>query len=309
MIQIENLCKTYQQVPAVNNLNLQIEPGSVFGFIGPNGSGKTTTMQILATLLKPSSGKAWVGGYDVQTEAEEVRRMIGYMPDFFGVYDYLTVMEYMEFYGACYQIEPSQSRKVAKELLELVKLSEKQNHYVDELSRGMQQRLGLARCLIHDPKVLILDEPASGLDPRARIEFREILKKLQQMGKTIMISSHILPELADLCDTIGVIEAGKLVTSGAVSDMLVPKNQARTLEVHVLEEVKEAEELLQQSEYVQSIRVEKNCLYVKFTGDSTKQVQLVQQLAKANVPVLQIFESKLNIEDVFMKVTDKEGNS
>lgn len=208
MIETINLTKKYGSFTALNKLNLKIEKGTVFGFVGHNGAGKSTTFSILATLLAPTSGAAFVNGYDVTTEAKEVRNHIGYMPDFFGVYDQFKTVEYLDFYGASYGISPAERQVLIPQLLELVNLSNKSDVYVDLLSRGMKQRLCLARSLIHDPEVLILDEPASGLDPRARIEMREILKELKNMGKTILISSHILPELAEMCDEIGVITNG-----------------------------------------------------------------------------------------------------
>lgn len=202
MIEIKGLTKKYGSFYALKNLNLNIEEGTVFGFVGANGAGKSTTFSILATLLQPTAGEAWINGVSISQNPEEVRRQIGYMPDFFGVYDHLKAEEYLDFYGASYGLDPKQRMELIPKLLELVNLSNKRYEYVDLLSRGMKQRLCLARALIHDPSVLILDEPASGLDPRARVEMREILKELKAMGKTILISSHILPELAEMCDTL-----------------------------------------------------------------------------------------------------------
>src|SRR3990172_6702936 len=205
MIKTQNLSKDYGDLTAVSNLNLTIEQGDIFGFIGPNGAGKTTAMRILVTLLEPTHGTAFIDGLDVRKHGKKVRRLVGYMPDFMGVYDDLKVFEYLEFFAAAFGIDRRKRKAIVEGVLELTDLQSKQAATVDSLSRGMQQRLGLARVLIHDPKVLILDEPASGLDPRARIEMRELLRELKRMGKTIIISSHILPELADLCTTIGVI--------------------------------------------------------------------------------------------------------
>lgn len=219
MIEIRNLSKRYGTFHALKDISLYIEEGTVFGFVGPNGAGKSTTMSILATLMLPTSGVAKVGGYDVTRHPKEVRKRIGYMPDFFGVYDQLKATEYLHFYGASYGIPRAEREQLIPQLLELVNLTDKADTYVDSLSRGMKQRLCLARCLVHDPEVLILDEPASGLDPRARIEMREILKELKLMGKTIIISSHILPELAEMVDEIGVIEHGEMVAQGKVSDI------------------------------------------------------------------------------------------
>ncbi|SEN54812.1 ABC transporter ATP-binding protein [Lihuaxuella thermophila] len=308
MIRTENLCKSYGKFEALKNLNLTVDKGTVYGFIGPNGAGKSTTMQILATLLKPTSGRAWVGNLDVVEQADEVRRIIGYMPDFFGVYDNLTSLEYLEFYAACYGIHKHLRRKIGLELLELVGLAEKQDTYVDSLSRGMKQRLGLARTLVHDPELLILDEPASGLDPRARIEFREILKELRVMGKTIMISSHILPELASLCDVIGVMDQGELVASGSVEEITAHARQGRTLEIRVLGGLEEAKEYLETSPQVLSVHLEQEKILAKVSGDESVQVELLSGLVSRNIPVVRFSETSMNIEDVFLQVTrDSQG--
>ena len=216
MIETRDLTKKYGELYAVDRLTLRLEPGDVYGFIGPNGSGKTTTMRMLATLLNPSWGEASVAGYSIYTGSKEIRRAIGYMPDFFGVYDDMKVIEYLEFFAAAYRIKGPERRKKCDSVLELVDLGYKRDALVTSLSRGMTQRLGLARVLLHEPQVLLLDEPASGLDPRARIEMRELLKELRGMNKTIMLSSHILPELADICNKIGIIERGKLLFNGDV---------------------------------------------------------------------------------------------
>src|SRR3954454_8286751 len=216
MIETNDLTKMYGELYALNRLNLTLNQGDVYGFIGPNGAGKTTTMRILATLLNPTWGEATVCGYSIYTGAKEIRRSIGYMPDFFGVYDDMKVIEYLEFFAAAYRIQGPARKKICEEVLELVDLTYKRDALVTSLSRGMTQRLGLARVLLHDPQVLLLDEPASGLDPRARIEIRALLKELRNMGKTILVSSHILPELADICNKIGIIEQGCLLVNGDV---------------------------------------------------------------------------------------------
>ncbi|MCR4413177.1 MAG: ABC transporter ATP-binding protein, partial [Thermoguttaceae bacterium] len=213
MIKTQDLTKVYGELRAIDHLSLDLSEGDLFGFIGPNGSGKTTTMRILATLLQPTWGEAYVCGYSIYTHPKEIRRLIGYMPDFFGVYDDMKVIEYLEFFAAAYRIKGSARRKKCDEMLALVGLDYKRDALVTSLSRGMTQRLGLARVLLHDPQVLLLDEPASGLDPRARIEIRLLLKELRGLGKTIMVSSHILPELADICNKVGIIERGKLLIS------------------------------------------------------------------------------------------------
>src|ERR687898_2589252 len=220
MIETRDLTKKYGELFAIKSINLNLQRGDLFGFIGPNGSGKTTTMRILATLLNPTWGEAYVGGYSIYTRPKEIRRMIGFMPDFFGVYDDMKVIEYLEFFAAAYRIKGQARKKICEEVLELVDLTYKRDALVTSLSRGMTQRLGLARVLLHDPQVLLLDEPASGLDPRARIEIRTLLKELRNLGKTIMVSSHILPELADICNKIGIIERGELLFDGDVQSAI-----------------------------------------------------------------------------------------
>src|SRR5581483_1863241 len=220
MIETRDLTKTYGDLYALNRLTLRLDKGDVYGFIGPNGAGKTTTMRILATLLNPSWGEASVCGYSIYNGAKDIRRVIGYMPDFFGVYDDMKVIEYLEFFAAAYRIKGPERRKKCDQVLELVDLGYKRDALVTSLSRGMTQRLGLARVLLHEPQVLLLDEPASGLDPRARIEMRGLLKELRNMGKTILVSSHILPELADICNKIGIIERGKLLFDGDVQSAI-----------------------------------------------------------------------------------------
>ena len=214
MLEIKQLCKYYGDFLAVNHLDLSIENGEIFGFVGPNGAGKTTTMKIISGLLKASSGEVFIDGTNALKDAKQLKQKIGYMPDFFGVYDNLKAIEYMEFYASMYGIVGKKAKQISRELMALVNLSDKENSYVDGLSRGMKQRLCLARSMVHNPDLLILDEPASGLDPRARFEMKEILKNLKDMGKTIMISSHILPELAEICTTIGIMEHGQLLLQG-----------------------------------------------------------------------------------------------
>lgn len=233
MIETRALVKRYRDRQALAGLDLKVEEGEVFGFIGPNGAGKTTTIKILATLLRPSAGQAFVAGLSVATKVKEIRRVMGYMPDFFGLYEDLTVREYLEFFAAAYRIRGSARKKVVDEVLALVDLTHRADTAVENLSRGMQQRLSLARVLLHDPKVLLLDEPASGLDPRARVEIREIIKELRKMGKTILISSHILPELADMCSRVGIIEAGRLVFSGTIEEASAAAQMDRWVRVGV----------------------------------------------------------------------------
>jgi ABC-2 type transport system ATP-binding protein len=255
MIETRDLTKKYGELFAVKSLNLKLDRGDVFGFIGPNGAGKTTTMRILATLLNPSWGEAYVCGQSIYTNPKEIRRSIGYMPDFFGVYDDMKVIEYLEFFAAAYRIKGPQRRKVCDDVLELVDLGYKRDAFVTSLSRGMTQRLGLARVLLHDPQVLLLDEPASGLDPRARIEIRGLLKELRGMGKTIMVSSHILPELADICNKVGIIERGELLVNSDVADVMKQVRTQTVLKVQVVDETDRAAKLLGEHPTVEKVEV------------------------------------------------------
>jgi len=234
MIKTEDLTKQYGKLFAVKKLKLDLVEGDLFGFIGPNGSGKTTTMKILATLLQPTWGEAYVCDLSIYTHPKEIRRLVGFMPDFFGVYDDMKVIEYLEFFAAAYRIRGEKRRKVCEEMLDLVDLGYKREALATSLSRGMTQRLGLARVLLHDPQVLLLDEPASGLDPRARIEMRELLKRLGGRGKTIMVSSHILPELADVCNKVGIIERGELLVNADVAEVMRKVRDYIVLQIDVV---------------------------------------------------------------------------
>ncbi|MBG9565303.1 MULTISPECIES: ABC transporter ATP-binding protein [Brevibacillus] len=308
MIQIRNLCKSYGKMQALKNLTMDIEKGTVFGFVGPNGAGKSTTMSILATLLAPTSGKAYVGGYEVTSHPKEVRKLIGYMPDFFGVYDNLTAEEYLDFYGANYDIPAAQRKQIIPQLLDLVNLSHKRDAYVDSLSRGMKQRLGLARSLVHNPEVLILDEPASGLDPRARIELREILKELRDMGKTIIISSHILPELAEMCDVIGVIEEGTLVAFGRVDEIYAKMQEQRVLRIRLTGQFEEAMTRLREMPVITSVTREGSWVVASFAGNDEQQVELLRELAVAGYPVAAFNETVGDLEDIFLEITKGVGS-
>jgi ABC-2 type transport system ATP-binding protein len=305
MITTENLCKKYNRVDAVRDLNLFVREGTVFGFVGENGAGKTTTLAILATLTLPTSGRAFVGGAEVATEPQSVRRMIGYMPDAFGVYDDLTVAEFLAFYGTVYGLSAHVIERRARELLALVNLSDKVDAYVNALSRGMQQRLGVARSLMHDPPVLILDEPASGLDPRSRIEMRELIKNLRNEHKTVLISSHILPELAEMCDEIGVIARGSLVACAAVDVVTARASGQRELAFDVLSGGRELADKLAAAERVTEI-VARNerTVRVLYAGTDRDQARLVQELVLAGHPLLGIREVGGSLEDLFLRLTD-----
>lgn len=303
MIEIKNLTKTYRDLTAVNRLTLSIEAGDCFGFIGPNGAGKTTTIKTLATLLEPTGGTALIDGRDVTKDPLEVRKVIGYMPDFFGVYDDIKVWEYLDFFAAAYKIPKQKRPQIINDVLELTDLTVKKENYVEELSRGMKQRLCLAKTLVHDPKVLLLDEPASGLDPRARIEIRELLKELQSMGKTIFVSSHILVELADLCNKVGIIEQGRLVIAGEVEDIVAQTGGFVQVEIKVTKDAERALELLSQRSDVSNIRTENLTINLDYKGDRDKLPELLQTLVSAGIMVASFHEEEANLEDVFMKVT------
>src|ERR1043165_657157 len=261
MIETINLTKRYGELGALDNLNLTIGEGDCYGFIGPNGAGKTTTIKILATLLKPSSGQAQVAGFTIGYQKRQIRPMIGYVPDFMGAYEDMVVTEYLEFFAAAYNIHGQQRRKVVKDVLELTDLTYKATAEVNSLSRGMQQRLSLARVLLHDPKVLLMDDPASGLDPRARIEIRELLKELKRMGKTILISSHILPELADLCNKVGIIERGELIFAGTVDAAVKKAAIGQVMHVAVAERSADAANLLRATPGIAGVAVDDGVMH------------------------------------------------
>lgn len=310
MIEIRDLTKKYGSFTALDHLNLSLEEGVVFGFVGANGAGKSTTFSILATLLSPTSGDAIINGKSVIREPKEVRKQIGYMPDFFGVYDQLKVDEYLDFYGASYGIQAAERKVLIPQLLELVNLMSKRFEYVDLLSRGMKQRLCLARALIHDPKVLILDEPASGLDPRARVEMRDILRNLKSMGKTILISSHILPELAEMCDEIGVIDNGKLIAHGNVATIQAQLQGEKRVVVKVAERLSEVRAFLEEDPLISSIDVVDNRSEIAFNyrGTDIEQVALLKKAMLADLPIYALSEVEKDLEDVFMAITKGADN-
>ena len=303
MIELRDLTKKYGELFAIRAIDLKLERGDVFGFIGPNGAGKTTTMRILATLLNPSWGEAYVGGYSIYTKPKEIRHIVGYMPDFFGVYDDMKVIEYLEFFAAAYRIRGPKRRQVCDEVLELVELGYKREALVTSLSRGMTQRLGLARVLLHDPQVLLLDEPASGLDPRARIEIRRLLKELRTMGKTIMFSSHILPELADVCNKIGIIERGELIVNANVGDVMRQVRRQTTLVVGVAGDRKAAGRLLEDHELVERVEVGEKNLTVTLIDGETDYSDLAGVLVAAGHKIVLFKEDEINLETAFMLLT------
>ena len=309
MIEIHGLTKKYGDLFAIREINLKLEAGDVFGFIGPNGAGKTTTMRILATLLQPTWGEASVAGYSIYTQPKEIRRAIGYMPDFFGVYDDMKVIEYLEFFAAAYRIRGPGRRKICNDVLELVDLGYKRDALVTSLSRGMTQRLGLARVLLHDPQVLLLDEPASGLDPRARIEIRALLKELRDMGKTIMVSSHILPELADICNKIGIIERGELIVNTDVEDVMRQCRQQMVLQIGVKSDPTGAAKLLESLSSVDTVERSQekgnDTLAVTLIADAPDSAtsEIAQALFDAKHGLTLLKEEEINLETAFMTLT------
>ena len=306
-VQTSGLTRTYGAMTALNALDLTVQRGDLFGFIGSNGAGKTTTLRILATFLAPSAGTAYVLGHDVVRDADAVRHVIGYMPDFFGVYKDMEVTEYLDFFGACYKIATAQREKTVADVLELVGLSEKKGALIGALSRGMQQRLGLARVLIHDPQLLLLDEPASGLDPRARIEMMAILQELQRMGKTIIISSHILSELQTLCNRVAIIEKGRLIYSGPVQGVTQQLSETRIMWAKVPpEQHGRALELLKARPEVRGVEEAQERLKVTLQNHDTDPSIIADALVQGGVKLRGLREDEIGLEEVFMRVTKGE---
>ena len=316
IIEIKDLTKRFntasltgaaRQRIAVNNISFNIEGGEIFGLVGPNGAGKTTTMRMLVTLLKPDHGEILVGGYSIRKNANDVRRQIGFMPDSFGVYGDMTVQEYLDFFGACYKVHPQQRAHLITDLLDLVDLGHRRDDMVDTLSTGLKQRLGLARVLIHDPSILVLDEPASGLDPRARVEIRELLLEVARLGKTILFSSHILADVGELCTRVGIIEDGKLAALGTLQQLSEHVMPHRQIHIGLLDRKEEAKTMLQSITGVSEVRIVENTsrisLEVDFTGDDESIHQLLAKLLAEGFPVVHFSEESKNLEEVFMRTT------
>jgi len=303
ILELQNLTKQFRNVTAVWNLSLTLDEGDIFGFIGPNGAGKTTTIKMLATLLRPSSGTATVVGHDILTAPERVRSVVGYMPDMFGVYSDIRVWEYLDFFAAAYRIPRSQRGQVIDGVLTLTDLGDKRHAYVDELSRGMKQRLCLAKTLVHDPKVLLLDEPASGLDPRARIEIRELLKELQAMGKTIFISSHILAELSDFCNKIGIIENGQLIVAGDVHGIMERIKGRLRVCLTVQGDLEAATRVLAQQPGVGELEVQNHLIRADFAGGREEMPRLLKALVDEGLQVTSFGEEEMDLEDIFIQLT------
>ncbi len=307
MIRTENLTKRYGDMYAIRDINLELGEGDLFGFIGPNGAGKTTTMRIIATLLEPSHGEAYVCGHSIYHNPQEIRRLVGYMPDFFGVYDDMKVIEYLEFFAAAYRIRGEQRRKRCNELLEIVDLEFKRHAMANTLSRGQTQRLGLARVLLHDPQVLLLDEPLSGLDPRARIEMRNLLRQLGKTGKTIIVSSHILPELADVCNKVGIIDRGVLQYSGNVSDIIRQVRERTILHIDVKSDLEGASVFLSKMPDVDSVRMGDGHLVVSLVKEVEDYSGISVALVEKGFQLTMLREQEINLESAFMALTKGVG--
>jgi len=303
IVETINLTKRYGRLTALNNLHLKIQEGECFGYIGPNGAGKTTTIKILATLLQPTWGEARICGHVIGYESRKIRPLIGYVPDFFGAYEDMVVQEYLEFFASAYNITGKQRTRVVNDVLELTDLVYKRDALVDSLSRGMKQRLSIARVLLHDPKVLLLDEPASGLDPRARIEIRELLKELHRMGKTIIISSHILHELAELCTTVGIIEQGELLYHGPLEEIIRRARTGTKLHIRVTEQQDLAALLLQRTKGVRSVDQRDSALVVELERQTHDFSTIARVLLDNNFKIHEIKEEDVNLETAFMRLT------
>lgn len=304
MIKCIDLTKKYGDLFAINSIDLELEKGDLFGFIGPNGAGKTTTMRIISTLLQPSWGEAYIDGNSIYTKPKEIRRLVGYMPDFFGVYDDMKVIEYLEFFAAAYRIKGQQRRKVCEEMLEVVDLAFKRDAFANTLSRGQTQRLGLARVMVHDPQVLLLDEPLSGLDPRARIKMRNLLRRLGQMGKTVIVSSHILPELADVCNKIGIIDRGVMSKQGVVTEVIRELRKNIVLHVRVRGDTEAAAKLIDNIELVNSVKVDDEGRILVTLNDGIEDYSEVStQLVQQGHRIVEFREDELNLESAFMALT------
>ena len=306
MIRVQGLTKVYGSRTALDAVSFEVPKGEIFGFVGPNGAGKTTTLRILAALLEPTGGRAFVDGADVIQHPDLVHDRLGYMPDFFGVYDQLTATEYLDFYAACYRIPRARRKKIAADLLELVGLADRRDQSVDTLSRGLKQRLCLARALVHDPAVLLLDEPASGLDPRARVEMREILKELQRMGKTIVISSHILPELTELCTMVGIIDQGRMRATGPVQDVIRQLTSGRRLRIMVLGQRDEAVATLKTLPSIRTVDMINGAIEAEYEGDDATAASILQALTAAAIRVSGFSQLDGGLEDAFLKATSED---
>ena len=303
MLQINHLYKNYGKFQAVNDLNLHVPKGDLFGFVGPNGAGKTTTIRMICGLMPPAAGNITINGVDALKNPKEIKKQIGYVPDFFGVYDNLKVSEYMDFYGSMYRMTSQEIKAVADDLLELVNLSDKKEVYVDTLSRGMKQRLCVARALIHNPALLVLDEPNSGLDPRARVEMKELLQNLRSMGKTIVISSHILSELSEMCNSIGIMDRGKLVTAGKMEDVMTQVFGGNKLVISIHGEMEPAVRMLKEHAQVKVDAVGEKDIHISHSMQDNEIAQMIAQMIGSGIVVTGFYKEEGNLESLFMQLT------
>ncbi len=303
MLRITDLKKNYGSFTAVNHLTLHIPQGELFGFVGPNGAGKTTTIRIVCGLLTASSGTVQIGDTAAAVGSKEMKRQIGYVPDFFGVYDNLKVREYMDMYGSMYSMNSRDIAKLTDDLLELVNLTDKKEFYVDTLSRGMKQRLCVARALLHNPKLLILDEPSSGLDPRARVEMKELLKNLHSMGKTIVISSHILAELSEMCSSIGIMNKGQLVASGRIEDIMQRLSGGKRIHIRIESDMESAVRLMKEQAGVSVESVRENEMIISSGGTDEEICALIGRLIQNQVLLTGFYKEEGNLESLFMQLT------
>jgi ABC-2 type transport system ATP-binding protein len=310
VIKTIKLTKKYDDMYAIRDIDLDLGQGDLFGFIGPNGAGKTTTMRIVATLLEPTEGEAYVCDYSIYTHPKEIRRLVGFMPDFFGVYDDMTVIEYLEFFAAAYRIGPQARRKRCNEMLDIVDLDFKRDAYANTLSRGQTQRLGLARTLLHDPAVLLLDEPLSGLDPRARIEMRALMRRLGAMGKTIIVSSHILPELADVCNKVGIIDSGKMIACDDVASIIKRVSPNTTLLIDLVkpQDSAKAIDTISAVPMVDHVAVDGAKLKVTLKPGVEDYSSLSMLLATQGIPFTKFAAEEINLESAFMAFTKGAGS-
>jgi len=309
IIEAQGLLKRYDGTLAVAGVDMAIEQGEIFGLVGPNGAGKTTMLRMLATLLEPTSGDAEIAGESIRRNPQAVRRVIGYMPDAFGVYDDMKVWEYLDFFGRCYGLGPAQRKRMIGDLLELVDLASKRDSYVLGLSRGMQQRLCLAHALVHDPQVLLLDEPASGLDPRARVELRELLRELRALGKTIVISSHILPELEELCTSVAIVDRGRVLAAGTIAEIGQRLRVGEVLRVRVLGGEEDAESARAwfeaRPDVASAARDDSGEIEIGFRGDETGAAKLLAAAVRAKIPVVSYSPAATDLQELFLQVTDR----
>ena len=306
MLKIRNLRKLYGNYHALDGLDMEIEEGALYGFVGPNGAGKTTTIKIISGLLMPDAGDVEIDGIDALAQTYRLKEKIGYVPDYFGVYDNLKVSEYMEFFASCYGMEGLTARKRSQTLLEQVGLGDKLDFYVDGLSRGMKQRLSLARALLHEPVLLVMDEPAAGLDPRTRLEFRETVRELNQQGMTILLSSHLLTDLTELCTDVGIIDGGRMLLTGSVEEIIEKIHTSKPIVITVCDNIQTALSLLKEHPLVRSISVKEQEILVQFSGSGRQESQLLTELVQSGVHVRGFMREPGSLEAVFMQLTRRE---